>query len=114
MDATCKAFTLIDWLVSKKGVQHVDYNRGKNCSGYLKAEPIPFRQHLAAPADAGALHEPIWFEDMSYADTRKCYENKNQNKTKRYLLHATSMALSSCAYLLLTGVLHQLRRAIAS
>jgi hypothetical protein len=81
IDCCNQAITLIDCLVSQEGVQHVDCDTGKNCSGYLKAEPIRLSQHLASPAETGALQEPIRLEDVGYADARKCHENKNQNKT---------------------------------
>jgi len=67
--------------VSQERVQHVDCDPGKDCSGYLKAEPIRLSQQFATPANTGALYEPIRFEDMGYADARKRHENKNQYKT---------------------------------
>ena len=38
-------------LASKKDVQEVHCKRGKNCSGYLKADPIPFGEQVAPLAN---------------------------------------------------------------
>lgn len=78
-------------LVSKKGVQQIDCDGGKNYPDHLEPGPIVFAEHFTTPANARALDEPVRFENVGYADPSKCYEKENQNETKQRLLHTKSL-----------------------
>jgi hypothetical protein len=63
--------SLMVWLVSTKGIQHVKRHGGEDGPGYLKPDPIVFAQHFTTPANTGTSYEPVWLDNMGYADACK-------------------------------------------